>query len=102
MANKDRRLELSAKFKELTPNVYYQPPASVHMHYPAIRYELARIDRTVADNLPYKLDRAYQVTVIDSDPDSEIVDELEKWPMCRFNRVYTADNLYHFVFILYY
>lgn len=102
MVNKDRRLELSAKFKALTPNVYYQPPASVKMHYPAIRYELSRIDRTVADNLPYKLDRAYQVTVIDSDPDSEIVNAIEKWPMCRFNRVYTADNLYHFVFIIYY
>ena len=102
MAAKDRRLELHEKLKELTPNVYFQPPSSVHMKYPAIRYELSRIDLTSADNKPYFLDRAYQVTVIDADPDSEIVEKLSKWQMCRFNRTYTADNLNHFVFILYY
>ena len=101
MAAKDRRLELDAKFKELTSHVYYQPPASVKMKYPAIRYEVSRIDLTSADNNPYLLDRAYQVTVIDEDPDSEIVEAISKMPMCRFNRVYTADNLNHFVFIIY-
>lgn len=102
MAAKDRRLELNARFKELTDNVYFQPPASVKMKYPAIRYEVARIDPTSADNMPYFIDRAYQVTVIDADPDSEIVEEISKWPKCVFNRSYTADNLNHFVFILYY
>lgn len=101
MAAKDRRLELDAKFKELTPNVYFQPPASLKMKYPAIRYELSRIDLTSANNNPYLLDRAYQVTVIDSDPDSVIAEAISKWPLCRFNRSYTADNLNHFVFILY-
>lgn len=102
MASKDQRLELNAKFKELTPNVYFQPPASVKMKYPAIRYEVARIDTTPADNIAYLRNRAYQVTVIDADPDSEIAEALSQWPMCRFNRPYTADNLYHFIFILYY
>lgn len=102
MATKDRRLELNAKLKELTPNVYFQPPATVKMKYPAIRYELARIDLTSADNGPYFLDRAYQVTVIDADPDSEIVEAISKWPMCSFNRHYQADNLNHYVFIIYY
>lgn len=102
MASKDRRLELHAKFKELTSNVYYQPPASVRMKYPAIRYELSRIDLTSADNLAYLRYKAYQVTVIDADPDSEIADALSQWPMSRFNRLYTADNLYHYVFIIYY
>ena len=102
MASKDRRLELHEKFKALTTNVYYQPPASVRMRYPAIRYELARIDTTSADNLSYLANRAYQVTVIDADPDSAIADVLSTWPQCRFNRVYTAENLYHFVFIIYY
>jgi hypothetical protein len=102
MATKDRRLELNELLKALTPNVYYQPPASVKMKYPAIRYELYRIDVTSANNKPYLNDRAYQVMVIDTDPDSEIVEELSKWPCTRFNRSYTADNLYHFVFIIYY
>lgn len=102
MAAKDRRLELDAKFKELTPNVYFQPPASVKMHYPAIRYSLSGIDKTPADNLPYLLERGYQVMVIDSDPDSLIAEEISHWPKCRFNRSYEADNLNHFVFIIYY
>lgn len=102
MASKDRRLELDAKFKELTNHVYFQPPASLKMKYPAIRYELSRIDLTSADNIPYFLDRGYQVTVIDANPDSEIAEAISKWPMCRFNRIYTADNLNHFVFILYF
>lgn len=102
MGAKARRLELDAKFKKLTPNVYFQPPASVKMKYPAIRYEISRMDLTSADNLPYLLDRGYQVTVIDSDPDSDIAEAISKWPMCRFNRSYTAENLNHFVFIIYY
>lgn len=102
MAAKDRRLELDAKFKTLTSNVYFQPPASVRMKYPAIRYELARINYASADNLPYLLERAYKVTVIDADPDSVIVEELSKWSKCNFNRSYTADNLNHSVFIIYY
>lgn len=102
MANKDRRLELHAKFKELTPNVYFQAPPSVKMHYPAIRYNLYNVDVTRADNKPYLTDKAYQVYVIDADPDSEIVDKLLTWPYCRLNRTYTADNLNHFVFIIYY
>jgi len=101
MARKDRRLELDAKLKELTPNVYYQAPASVVMKYPAIRYELSRIDLTSADNNPYLLDAAYQIIVIDPDPDSEIAESISKFPLCRFNRSYAAENLNHFVFILY-
>lgn len=101
MAAKDRRLELDAKLRELTDNVYFQPPATLKMHYPAIRYSLDRMAKTPADNLPYLLDRSYQIMVIDADPDSSIAEEISKWPMCRFNRSYEADNLNHFVFIIY-
>lgn len=101
MARRDRRLELDAEFKKLTPNVYYQAPASVVMKYPAIRYDLSRIDTVNANNNPYLSDAAYQVIVIDSDPDSEIAEAISKFPLCRLNRFYTAENLNHFVFILY-
>lgn len=101
MARRDRRLELDVEFKKLTPNVYYQAPASVVMKYPAIRYDLARIDTVNANNKPYLSDAAYKVTVIDSDPDSEIAEVISNFPLCRLNRFYTAENLNHFVFILY-
>ena len=102
MAATDRRLELDGKLRELTPYVYFQPPASLKMHYPAIRYSLYGIYNTPADNMPYLIDKAYQIMVIDADPDSDIAEEILKWPKCRFNRSYEADNLNHFVFIVYY
>ena len=83
-------------------NVYFQPPASVVMQYPCIRYTLYDINNVYADNNVYKQDVAYQVTVIDRDPDSEIVKRVSEIPGIRFNRFYTADNLNHTVFVLYY
>lgn len=82
-------------------NVYFQPPESIKMIYPAIVYSRNDIENTHADNLVYKQDFSYEVTVIDKKPDSEIVKKVSQLPRCRFNRHYTADNLNHDVFILY-
>jgi len=46
--------------------------------------------------------KRYQVTVIDADPDSIIPEKIEALPMCTFDRQFTADNLYHDVFSLYF
>jgi len=99
-----RRLELHEMLCEAlgSRNVYFQPPASKVMEYPCIRYNLYDIDNVYADNLPYLQNIGYQITVIDRDPDSEIVERVSKIPGIRFNRFYTADNLNHTIFILYY
>ena len=97
-----RRTDLGAILKQFCDHVYFQPPANVSMTYPAIRYERARIDNSSANNNVYIQHLAYTVTVIDKDPDSEIVANVSKLPMCRFNRHYTADNLNHDVFLIYY
>lgn len=96
------RLDLSKKFKMIAPNVYFQPPASVKMQYPCIRYELADIHTTHADNRLYTAKRRYTVTVIDKDPDSQIPFALIEFPLCSFDRHYVADNLHHWVFGIYY
>ena len=83
-------------------NAYYQPPASVQMKYPAIKYSRKDIENSYADNSVYMQSLAYEVTVIDEDPDSEIVEKVSKLPTCSFERHYEADNLNHDVFILYY
>lgn len=98
----DRRPELGTILKQFCDHVYFQPPASVNMVYPAIRYQRERIDNVSANNGVYLQNVAYQVTVIDEDPDSEIVKNVSKLPKCRFNRHYTADNLNHDVFLIYY
>lgn len=100
----DRRLELHELLCEIlgSRNVYFQPPASVKMKYPAIRYSRYDIQNLPADNLPYKQDWAYQLIVIDPDPDSVIVDKIARLPMCTFDRSYASDNLNHDVFTIYY
>lgn len=104
MANSEiteHRLELSRKFKMIVPNVYYQPPATLKMTYPCIRYELSRFYSVHADNLRYMKKPRYTVTVIDRDPDSRIPFDLMEFSLCSFDRYYCADNLHHWVFGIY-
>ncbi len=82
-------------------HVYYQPPESVKMEYPAIVYSRNSIENTFAENSVYKQDHQYQIIVIDKDPDSEIVTTISMLPMCQFVRHYEADNLNHDVFTIY-
>mgnify|MGYP001561241877 CR=1 FL=1 len=98
------RMALHAFLKTLlgSDNVYFQPPPTVKMVYPCIRYERDFIDSRFADDLPYSLTKRYSVTVIDSDPDSLIPDKLAAVPMCSFDRHYTADNLNHDVYKLFF
>lgn len=100
----EKRLELHEVLCELlgSRNVYYQPPESVKMKYPAIVYSRSDIRNTFANDSVYKQARAYDVIVIDPDPDSEIVVKVSQLPSCRFDRHYTSDNLNHDVFTLYY
>ena len=97
-------LELQTLLENLlgSENVYFQPPATIQMAYPAIKYSRESIDNKHADDAVYKQSYAYQVIVIDRDPDSSIVGKVSKLPMCRFSRNYKADNLNHDVFKLYF
>lgn len=99
------RLKLHEKLCEIlgSRNVYFQPPASVKMQYPAIVYNLKDIDPKHANNLVYARFFCYAITVIDRNPDSEIVDKISQLPMCSMDRPsYASDGLNHFVFTLYY
>lgn len=98
------RLELQAVLENLlgSRNVYYQPPATIRMQYPAIVYSRHDITNTFADNAVYMQAHAYTVTVIDKNPDSEYVTKVSKLPMCTFDRYYVSDNLNHDVFTLYF
>ena len=98
------RIGLSKLLREIldSDNVYFQPPDSFKMNYPAIVYSRERIDNRFANNNVYKQNRAYKITVIDKNPDSEIVDKISSLPMCTFDRHFTLDNLNHDVFTIYY
>lgn len=100
----DRRAELGTIFREIlgNGNVYFQPPSNTQMRYPAIRYERSEMAVKHADNGTYNRRIRYMVTVIDSDPDSEIVNRVSMLPLCRFERHYVQDNLNHDVFEIYF
>lgn len=85
-----------------TNRVYFQPPASVQMEYPCIVYRRDDERSFHANDRPYTHKKRYQVTVIDRDPDSEIGDRIAALPFCVFDRFYTADNLNHDVYKLFF
>ena len=83
-------------------NVYYDPPETIRMEYPAIRYSRKKINNTFANDSVYRHTKSYEVTAIYKDPDSDLPDKISKLPMCSHDRGYVADNLHHDVFTLYY
>lgn len=86
----------------LCDHVYFQPPASVQIEYPAIVYERARADSKYADNKPHNVTQRYQVTLISRNPDESIFQELVSLSMCEHETSYVADNLNHDVFGIYF
>ena len=83
-------------------NVYYSPPATIRMKYPAIVYSRGDIDNKFANDSVYNQSHVYSITVIDDDPDSEIVERMSLIPRCKFDRHFVSDNLNHDTFTIYY
>lgn len=98
------RLELHEELVTLlgSRNVYFSPPASVKMRYPAIVYSREDFVNRDADDLIYNQYVAYRVIAIDEDPDSEVVAKLAKFRYSNFENHYTSDGLNHDVFRIYY
>lgn len=104
-----RRHNLKQILKDLfqkDPHVYYQPPENIQMSYPCIIYKLTNIRCKYADNSSYITKREYQLTVIDRDPDSPlleaVIESLGKKFIGRFERPFVSDGLNHYVFRIYY
>ena len=98
------RLELHEVLCQIlgSRSVYFQPPEDMIIKYPAIVYSRESIDNTFANDDVYNQQRSYQLTVIDRDPDSEIVDKISRMKMCSHSTHFVVDNLNHDVFIIYY
>ena len=106
-----RRLELQTKLEEImarhvpkpwkTNRVLYQPPETFKMEYPCIRYRLDGMAPVHADDIHYLRMVRWNLTLVDRDPDSEIPFSILTLPYCRMDQYYTADNLHHWTFTLY-
>lgn len=97
----DNRLVFHEKLKAIVPNVYFQPPSSNQIVYPAIIYKLNKIKQVRADNKSYSAFTAYEVMLVDRNPDSEFVEKILEFPKCEFDRFFPSDNLNHYVFTIY-
>lgn len=98
----DRRLELHSFLLTLCDNVYFSPPANIKLKYPCIIYQRSNNQTDYANNNPYNIVTRYTITIIDPDPDSYIVPELEKVPKCTYDTHFISDNLNHDVFTIFY
>lgn len=101
----NRRLKLQEKLEELleSRNVYYQPPESKKMDYPAIRYNKQSSDKRAADDTSYTLIDCYELIVINKLPNDELVNKLLlNFAMISYDRYYESDGLNHDVLTLYY
>lgn len=85
-------------------NVYFNPPESIKMKYPAIVYTRRKPDVKKADDTLYKYMDSYEITLIDEDPDIIFLVALKllQLPYCSEDRFFKSDNLHHNTFTLYY
>lgn len=96
------RLQLQSFLSEITENVYFQPPPNIAMQYPCIVYGREGSLVRFASNEKFVLSKRYQIMVIDRNPDSILPDTVEELAYSQFDRFFTADNLNHWVFTLFF
>ena len=95
--------EKQAKLVEIlgSNNVYYQPPESVKIKYPAIVYSRSTIPTKKANNSMYKTDFYYSITLIGTNPQDETIMKLLSLDNMKYDRKFISDGMYHDVFTLY-
>jgi hypothetical protein len=96
------RLDLQKKLEKIlgSRNVYFQPPESIKISYPAIIYRRDNVDILYANDSNYLRHDSYELTYIAEKADDDLVDILLALPYCSFNSDYVVDNLYHYIFTL--
>lgn len=104
-----KRLELDEIFCEIVNitepdgdrHVYFNPPESVKMKYPAIKYKLKTMDALYANDSRYKSMDCYEATLIEKEPDSKLLEKVLALPYCSYDRHYKVDNLNHHTITIY-
>lgn len=95
------RHDLDVALKAICSNVYYQPPS--RMTYPCILYVLEGKKDVRADDFRYLTYNEYNIKYITRNPDDPVVETiLNSFDNISFDRPYKSDNLYHYVYTLYY
>lgn len=98
----NRRAKLQEKLEAICPNVYFQPPENLKIQYPCIVYRRSNGSTKFANNKVYNFVPNYTVTVIDKNPDSEIVQKVAQLDSATLDRSFKFDNLNHDVFNIFF
>lgn len=106
MAENVKRQRLRAKLLAAleNDNLYYDPPESVKMNYPAIVYRLHDNGVQHADGKPYIQADIYECTVIGKNDDelADCRDRIENTvDTYSYVRSFERDNLHHHVYRIY-
>ena len=97
------RLGLQAKLREIAPRAWYQKPPANKMAYPCFVYKSIEPKVVHANNIGYIRIPGYEVLYITETENDGIVGVmLDTFPYCTAGRKYTADQLYHYPFTIYY
>jgi hypothetical protein len=84
-------------------NVYFQPPETIKLHYPCIVYSAGEDLGRYADNLHYLKADCYDVQIIAKDPTFELFETFtSKWQYAREKVPFTAENLNHHNYTVYF
>ncbi len=95
------RAKLSDILHTLSDHVYFQPPTGTKIIYPCIIYKLENLNVKFADNISYRMLDEYSILYITRDPDDMRIHDIALLPLCKMNRSYTEDNLYHYRYTIY-
>lgn len=101
---KYRRLALILEEILGSSNVYYTaPPKTKDLEYPCIIFQLSTSDTSFGDNIPWFCMDRFSIQFISKNPvEDEIHYKLLHLPRCTFSRFFTADNLNHWNYDIYF
>lgn len=99
------RLEIQTLFESVCDNVYYQTP--IKLKFPCIKYSFSDLNITGANNQIYLAPIKYEITLITETPitdDTHLYFKILDLPLGirPTQPMFVKDNLYHWVFTLYY
>lgn len=100
----DQQVKLKQFLKSVigSATLYIQPPSTIKMTYPCLICKLDAMDKKYADNKTYRKTNRYSLMYITKDSNDPNIDNIGILPMCRFDRAYTSNNLYHNSYELYF
>ena len=97
------RIDLQTTLQDIlgSKNVYYDPPETLKISYPAIIYSKSGLINKKADDANYHINTIYDITVIDKRPDNPVIKKLLELPYCSYDRHFVSDNLHHDTLTIY-